>query len=273
MIRVQNLFTTDDMNLTEVKNLKERGPYDFVCRDSETLFVTIGDSWTYGFRLNEEDLSDQNFRVKNTYGYIISDRLNADFLNISVPAINNLWMIEKLKLLVKNVNNYKDVQVILMMTEYGREFNTHFDSAPVYTQMYKNCSNAKDVVMKLSNHMSNQIESCKNEKIQIDIFTNYVTNLYKSGMKNSWLEILCNKKLDQCFTIGSWVIPKFEHLVNYNQDVKKTDLKNELLNMMELAEKRFDIIYNTGYNHKSGYGHPNSKGHLKFAEYYLKKHI
>jgi len=269
----ERLFTADDTNLTEVKNLKERGPFDFVCRNSETLFVTIGDSWTYGARLDEEDLSDSGFRIKNTYGYTISKHLNTDFLNISVPGINNLWMIEKLELLIKNVSDYKNVRVILMMTEYGREFNTNFDMDPKLNQIYKNCNSAYEVIKSTTAHYSNRIEKCSSNKVKIDIFTNYVSNIYKNGKQTNWLEILCNKKLSDCYTIGSWVIPKFEHLVDHNQDVKKTDLKKELLNMMELAEKRFDIIYNTGYNHKSGYGHPNSKGHLKFAEYYLEKHI
>ena len=267
-----NLVTDEDMSLDEVIKLGSRGIYDFVSRNSKKLLVTIGDSWTYGFRLDEEDFSNPDFRLTNTFGFFISEKLNADFLNISVPAINNLWMIKKLEAVCNNVEDYDQVDVILMATEYGREFNTNFDNDPVYTQMYKDCWTAKDVIVALSNHISNRIESCRNKKLKITTFTNYVTNLYQNSTADNWLEILCNKKTSECFTISSWVIPKFEHLVDYNQDVDSTDLKTELLTMIKLAEKRFDLIYNTGYNHKVGYGHPNSKGHLKFAEYFLNQY-
>lgn len=267
-----NLVTDQDKGLEEVIKLGSRGCYDFVSRNSKKLLVTIGDSWTYGYRLAEEDLADPHFRSSNTFGYLISNEFNADFLNISVPAINNLWMIKKLEAVCKNVEDYNQVDVIVMATELGREFNTDFDMDPVYTQLYKDCWTAKDVIVALSDHVSNRIESCRNEKIKIHTFTNYVTNLYKKGSTDNWLEILCDTKVSECYAIGSWVIPKFEHLVDYNQAIDPTDLKTELLTMMELAEKRFKLIYNTGYNHKAGYGHPNSKGHLKFAEYFINQY-
>ena len=189
-----NLVTDEDMSLDEVIKLGSRGIYDFVSRNSKKLLVTIGDSWTYGFRLDEEDFSNPDFRLTNTFGFFISEKLNADFLNISVPAINNLWMIKKLEAVCNNVEDYDQVDVILMATEYGREFNTNFDNDPVYTQMYKDCWTAKDVIVALSNHISNRIESCRNKKLKITTFTNYVTNLYQNSTADNWLEILCNKK-------------------------------------------------------------------------------
>ena len=263
------VLINEDYNLDEVKRILPRGAYDFVSNNSKKLLVTIGDSWTYGDRLAEENPADKDFRLKHVYGYLICKELHTDFLNISVPGINNLWMVKKLELLCQNVEHYDQVNIIFMATEYGREFNTSFDLDPVYTQMYKGCATAKDVVVELENHVSDRIEMCRSDKIKIYTFTNYVTNLYKKSNPVNWLEILCNNKVEECYTIGSWVIPKFEALVDFNSDCNTTELKTELLTMMELAEKRFDIIYNTGYNHKNGYGHPNSKGHAKFADYFI----
>lgn len=276
------MFDSRDNELEEVVNLGERGCFDFVDNGSQTLTVTIGDSWTFGWRLSEEVDGDQEtknrHRVSNTFGWHISQHKNSDYLNISVPACNNLWMAEKFCGFVQIVDQlgYDHVEVIMMMTEYGREFHTDFDFAPEYGKIYQNCRSAYDVAMGLSQHIISLLEQHQHRRVSLTVATNYVDNLYPPStinyLERSWLEVLVDRKLDsRCLVVGSWVIPKFENLKEYNAGVDRAELTKELEEIVDQAQDRLNIIYNTGFNHRTGYGHPNSVGHRKFAEYYLQQ--
>lgn len=277
---IDKIFDDQDRSLDEVINLGSRGCFDFVDRGSQKLVVTIGDSWTFGWRLPEEVDGDhsqkEHHRISNTFGWHISQARDADYLNISVPACNNIWMTKKFCELAKIADevSYTDIEVIMMMTEYGREFHTDFDFDPEYGEIYQSCESIHDVALGLSQHIVSQLKQHQHDKISLTLATNYVDYLYPQSsirrLDRSWLEILLNQKLtSRCLMVGSWVIPKFENLKEYNRNLDTTKLKQELATILDQAQERLDIIYNTGYNYRVGYGHPNSAGHRRLAEYYL----
>lgn len=260
----------------ELEESTWRGPFDFVERGSKNLFVTIGDSWTFGWRLDEETSTDKDrYRIDHTYGGVISQQLGWDFLNVSIPASNNLWMIEKFQQICANADQlgYERIKVFITLTEYGREFYTDFDGAPALQESYKSCQTPDDVARAISKHVADLV--LENSNIEVNLGINYVSNLYPENLQSkivprSWLEILCDKPIDEkCIVVGSWVIPKYEHIPMYNSSVTNDVLKENLQDLVNQSEKRINIIYSTGYNHRVGYGHPNSQGHELWAKYIM----
>jgi hypothetical protein len=240
--------------------------YDFVSRDSDILFVTIGDSWTYGWRLDEE-----GDRVSLTYGNLISEAIGADYLNIAFPATNNLWMLEKYLQLSSIKHNYSKIEVFITFTEYGREISTDFDLDPELNDLYRKATSARELAQALADYTSSKLPV----SVNLHCGVNYVDNLYTHScfVNNSWLETILDKKITEpCIALGTWTIDKYRNLpTEFNSSVNKDELTKELTDMLDTAARRYDTIYNTGYNHTVGYGHPNATGHAKWANYILKE--
>ena len=59
---------------------------DFVSRDSDTLLVTVGDSWTWGAGLARDK------RKNCVWGNLVSEMIQADWLNLAQPGQSNQWM-------------------------------------------------------------------------------------------------------------------------------------------------------------------------------------
>jgi hypothetical protein len=111
--------------------------FDFVDRNSDTLVVTIGDSWTWGSDLA---LDDDEFRIQHVYGNIVSTRLSADWLNLGQAGSNNFFIAEKTEELGKIINQlrYKKVYMICTFTELGRSFDSQHDNYIDYINWFKN---------------------------------------------------------------------------------------------------------------------------------------
>lgn len=97
--------------------------FDFVNRESDTLVVTVGDSWTWGSDLLDTD------RLTQVYGNIISDKLTADWLNLGQPGSSNFFIAERVEELGKLIPNlhYRNIYLICTFTEIGRGINSHHD--------------------------------------------------------------------------------------------------------------------------------------------------
>jgi lysophospholipase L1-like esterase len=111
--------------------------FDFVDRNSDTLVVTIGDSWTWGSDLAPDD---DEFRIEHVYGNIVSTRLSADWLNLGQAGSNNFFIAEKTEELGRIINQlgYKKVYVICTFTESGRSFDSHHDGYIDYISWFEN---------------------------------------------------------------------------------------------------------------------------------------
>ena len=113
--------------------------FDFVDRNSDTLVVTVGDSWTWGCDLTPYDY-DNNYRIQNVYGNQVAEKINSDWLNLSLPASGNFWLATQVTDLAKVIPNlkYNRIYVICTFTESGRWFNTKFDLDIDYIAWFKN---------------------------------------------------------------------------------------------------------------------------------------
>lgn len=278
-----NSVSQQDFELEEVKKVSHRGSYDLVESGKSRLLVTIGDSWTYGWRLGEEFADDpEQGRVTHCYGYLLAEHYNADYLNWSIPAINNLWMVDKYKTLVKLADklDYDEIFVFITLTEYGREIYTEFDSDPELNTMYSQCDLPKDLARTLGRYLSNQILQHSHAKIRLRLGLNYVNNVYSTELEpqfldQTWIECLTEQRFtDECLVVGSWVVEKYKLLhQEINRSADPIVCMEQVLDMVASAEKRLNLIFSSPYNYKVGYGHPNTKGHEIWAKYIIQNKV
>jgi hypothetical protein len=278
-----NSASPTDLELEEVKKVSHRGSYDLVESGKSRLLVTIGDSWTYGWRLNEEFANDpEQGRITHCYGYLLAKHYGADSLNWSIPAINNLWMVDKYRTLIDLADNldYDEILVFITLTEYGREIYTEFDSDPELNTMYSQCNRPTDLARALSTYLSARLLQHSHPKIQLRLGLNYVNNLYSQDLATkfispSWIECLTGEQFtDECLVVGSWVVEKYNLLSKQiNQSADPIVCKEEVLGMVDSAQKRLNMIFSSPYNYKVGYGHPNTKGHQIWANYLIQNKV
>ena len=116
-----------------------RDYYLEVDRNSDTLVIAAGDSWTWGDKLGKTTLTcdDRAHRTKHVYGNIVADILEADFINLGFPGRDNMYIMNSLLDIFPTLTRtYKKCHIIFSLTESGRELNDGFyDQQEHYKQI------------------------------------------------------------------------------------------------------------------------------------------
>ena len=103
---------------------------------SNTLLITVGDSWTWGDSLGRTTLEfdDREHRLTHVYGARLSGMLECDFINIGIPGGSNLYILNYLVCVLKNLKKTYDKRyIIFTLTESGRELkNSLLDQKKIY---------------------------------------------------------------------------------------------------------------------------------------------
>lgn len=113
--------TSDELHFDDLTQV-----YDVVSRNSDTLLITVGDSWSYGLELPD--------RTNQVYGNLVAENIAADWLNISLPGQGNFWItarVEEIMQLIK-ILDYRKIYIICMFTEIGRSMISHLDGFVKY---------------------------------------------------------------------------------------------------------------------------------------------
>ena len=113
--------------------------FDFVDRNSNTLIVTVGDSWTWGSDISENN-HDNDHRLRCLYGNVLSQQLGTDWLNLGLSATSNFWltaMVEEFAQVVPQLE-YEKIFVICVFTGTGRWFHTRYDRYINYREWTQN---------------------------------------------------------------------------------------------------------------------------------------
>ena len=288
-----NYFSLPNKDTTVL--LLDKNPYDFISRDSDTLLVTIGDSWTWGADLTQKNnnklhidrLEDDTYRLENVYGGILAQKLTADFLNLGESGAGNWHIAQKLEELLKISTElkYKNIIIISIFTEIGRDFNARDDIDVDYRDwLLNNITDFKSYYGFLSfinEQISKKIDTVVSkfdDRYNIYFGTNFVDPigydlLEKHFLKRTWLEIICEyNNLEyvptRCHLVFPWVIEKFDSIFDFVPDLDRVNWLTWINEITELANKRAELCKNDGKNFNQLL-HPTAANHHYFANYVI----
>jgi hypothetical protein len=233
--------------------------FDFIDRDSDSLVVTVGDSWTYGSDLNPE------LRLNQVYGNLISSHFSADFLNLAQPGSNNFFIAERVEELGNIVFNlgYKKIYLICTFTESGRSFNSHHDVYIDYVSWFRNNS-IDNFLAFLNNECYNRICDIASEhKMIFRAGTNFVDATGFCPDIDPWfrqLKIPCDIT-GHAGSVGANRLLAAKEFVEDRNQFKKwaIDLMNRSIYIDKVCASRTLIN-----------AHPTSQGHQIWADAILK---
>ena len=266
-------------------------PYDYVDRDSDTLLVTIGDSWTWGSGITGNYIEagnltkqENDFRLQHLYGGIIAKAKKCNWLNLGFYSAGNRWISNKVFELraLMPLLNFKKVIVICTLTSTGRWLNTWQDSLTDYKKYFTN--HAMDTMDSWENFFVDINRQCISEiklltssdsRIELFVGTNAVDHSgfdvldIQQIIPQPWYKLLGDLNLDG-ITVD---MESIRYLANLENVLSNTDQKfifqKWMLHKISQAETQNKML--SEMDHVAGDKvHVNSDGHRIWAEYLLK---
>ena len=288
-----NYFSLPNKDTTVL--LLNKNPYDFISRNSDTLVVTIGDSWTWGADLTQiknntlhiDRLDDDTYRLENVYGGMLAKNIKADFLNLGESGAGNWHIARKLEELLKISNEltYKNIIIISIFTETGRDFNglddVNIDYRGWLLNNVTNFTSYYGLLLFINEQISKKIYNTIlkfDKRYKIYFGTNFVDPigydlLENYFLKRTWLEIICdynNLKYipTKCYLVFPWVIEKFNSIFDFAPETNRNDWLTWINEITDSANKRADLCKNDGKNFNQLL-HPTVSNHSCFADYLM----
>lgn len=271
--------------------------FDFIDRESKTLVITIGDSWTWGADLTQKKIAgahldrlvDDSYRIENVYGNVLAKKLNADFLNLGEPGSGNWHIDRKLKELsrIQDQLNYKNIIVIGIFTDTGRDFNSHCDIEVNYRswllEHIKHHTDYYNFLKFINSQISQSIFDVIadfDQRYQWVFSTNFVDPigfdiLQPWILDRTWLQVICDKKQiayrpKKCYMVFPWVIEKLESVFDMAPELDRTEWLEWINDITRDANLRAKVCFRDNIN----FGpllHPSASNHACWAEYLYEK--
>jgi len=267
-------FTSPDANISHYDPTKN--PFNFKNKNSKKLLVTIGDSWTWGDELTN--------RIDNCYGNILSDMINADWLNLAVPGAGNHYIgqlyLDFIAYINKN-NAYEHIICIVILTETARDFNGWFDRNVDYAHWLRNNikeHNDYNKFLELINDFSiDQIISNENtvDNLELLIGFNFVNpssiqKLSSLLIEKTWLEVVTNTAFtNKCYFLSSYIFDKLESIFSIEYSLDRAIFRQWQIEQLEKVQERVQLVSNSEYFYPRT--HPNESQHIVWAEYLYKE--
>lgn len=244
-------------------------PAEWFVGTSSRLLVTIGESWTWGDSLGER-------RLQSVFGRQLADMLSADWCNIAKCGESNLWIATQLENLTVP-EHYKQVDIVLTMTELGREFNGDLDHDRVYTDLLQDIKTFDEFLDRLSELISQKLRPLK-QKYRIWIGTNFIDSNYPKDLQVlplSWLDLIAKetqqiKNQERCLVVGSWVYERFDAVFDFCPTIDRGSWRLSLIEHMSRAQQTTELLRLSPLNYKKASMHPTHAGHTLWAQYLYK---
>ena len=232
-----------------------KNPYHYKSRDSNQLIITVGDSWTYGDSLGStkvrNGIDDTEYRLDHVYGNLLTEQLEADWMNLALPGGSNYCMLNWLGQLLDHRYRYADVTCIITLTEAGR----HEEQRWAQGDSLQTALN--DIVLK-EYSMVKELR-LRFPKVVFKVAHNFTDSLPGHNIiERTWLEVLTDRQLqDNTYIVIS------DHIKQLNYERTYPDT----VEVIDRALKRIDILDACEYCCREDSRHPTEQGHQLWANY------
>lgn len=276
-------------------------PYYFQNRNSDTLVVTLGDSWTWAcdvvgyndiLEYRSEDwkivngvLSNVNSERSNrSYGNILSQELNGDWLNLGIPGSSNIRIAQLSSRLADIIPklHYSKILIVITLTEAGRHFNSEFDTDIDHYGMMQQLSHPNQLLEKLNHWAIDQIQTCLNDfsHVQLLVGTNFVDAIGldlltdNQQLTTPWYQLLDIVYDKPTYICGDYAL--FNFVRSLEDRLIPTELhpmfKTWISNSIDCGQLAIQKLQQSPYISKGERVscHPLAPAHRIWAEYILK---
>lgn len=291
-----NLFLNDEFIRSPSANPNIQFADYYIQRGKKTLFINIGESWTYGEtlpRLNGDghiitgsDKYDFGSQLLFSFGPNLSIMLDSDLYQYAVPGNSNVNMLTELDRILNFVQNntqYEKIYLAMQATECNRDFvyNTldYCKNSPLYKILHVNNIKLpmllKDWVTMyydiLQDWYQDTLNKYSNLNIDSILWSNFCTfESHKEytfkRIKPTWIAYsaqLENKEYEQPLFFNTGMLTSIEDTFKNNIIIDK----DWAMHQMDLIDKSLKFIAIESKYHNN---HPNIEGHRVWASYLAK---
>jgi len=272
-----------DQTLVEYGKTKGRSWYHEDNKNSSSLVITVGDSWTWGDSLGNIDIDggiidDYSWRTNHIYGKYIADDLNSDWINIGFCGHSNSIIVDSLflKILPNLTKQYNNITVIMTLTEICREII----SDPIYVG---DLPDAFDLKSFLKDYEKNTFLNI-NEKMKGYPTTKFwigrnFTDTFDENKKiiphieKKWVDVIADvihtPYPDNVVFLTNLVSTPLRDFLK-SQRILSTKVKQDLSLMAVEQLDAIDWLEDSPLNVKKSFSkHPNEEAHKIWGEYLL----
>ena len=281
-MKLSNETLTD--HFTFKYNMNQHGnqvhwcPYNFVDNKKKNLVITIGDSWTWGADLCDEE--DTETRLKHVFGSTVANELSADFLNLGQSGACNLHAVQKVRELktIIPLLNYEKIFVICTYTEACRSIDGEYDKKVDYVSMFQT-HDFRDILAFNNGLFQNEIVELEQQFPHVKLLagTTFVEPIGMDArlhlLSKTWTEIYNEKIIQQdyikpCYIVSHWVFDRLRNfIISFNPDINRVELNDWMITLLDQANLRKEFTLNQKYF--AGISHPLKPGHDVWARYIL----
>jgi len=269
------LFDWRQVTVPDSRNLTDWEEYYHDCAGKDCLVITAGDSWTYGDSLGD-------CRLEQVYGRLVSQALDADWINIGSRGRSNSWILKSLQFLAPLVAaQYKKVVIIVTMTENGRDveasYTFPFDYHGLFNQI-GDVSGFYDAVLDGAEaYWIEQLQDIQKSGCEIIVGHNFAWHNLNTmpGIKildSNWIEKIADyQKRDRPIKsklVTGWIFDVIQtiHLI---VPASKAVFQQWAIPYIDLANQVNLWLDASDLNNQGASKHPKAKGHEIWADYIL----
>jgi len=243
--------------------------FDFINRSSNKLLVTVGDSWTWGSDISENN-SDDEYRLKSVWGNQLSGMMGSDWLNLALSAQGNQWMADRLTELANIVPllNYEKILVVCVFTGAGRMFNTDIDHDFDYVEWFKqNINTPNDYYSLLELLNTTAVKQIRNSlqfpHVNLYLTTNMIDSLGFTSSFDAWYKTIGITD-DKCVYTDMTAVERLLTIEEFVSGKQLVDFKQWMLQLINSVEHREQYYSDTNIFRNQ---HPLADYHKQWAEY------
>jgi len=242
------------------------------------LLVIFGDSWAWGDELEN--------RQQYNYGRILSEKLDADLLNLSCPGIGNQYISQLYQEFIKvkelYQSKYSNIYCIVVFTELAREFNSEFDQHRDYAHWLqhniKSVSSYDEFLIEVDKPAIQALINSHSNDLTLKVAFNFIDPEYHALLRDylldrTWLEVCLEESMhslsDTCYAVSPWLLTKLQQVLSMEWTLDSKTFRTWQIEKIEKAQKRLISLSDPKY-FKPLY-HPNQRGHELWAEYVYSK--